>query len=156
DALGGRVVPAKSPEVGVMSISKTSAGESDKVFESLPNSLKVLQWHGAEISELPAGATVLASSDACSIQAFRFGGHAYAMQFHVEVTPGTVANWAAIPAYAHALESAMGPGAAKQLDNEVSAELNRFKKNARSLYDGLKGIWFVRSRGGMMHTSGVS
>ena len=145
DALGGRVIPAKSPEVGVMSISKTSAGKSDQVFESLPNSLKVLQWHGAEVSDLPAGATVLASSDACGIQAFRFGRHAYGMQFHVEVTAETVANWAAIPEYARALEKAMGPGAVKQLGNQVSAELSRFNKNARSLYDSFKAVWFVRS-----------
>jgi len=93
DALGGRVAPAKSSEVGVMAISKTSAGNRDQVFESLPNPLKVLQWHGAEVTELPSGATILASSDACGIQAFRLNRHAYGMQFHVEVTSNTVADW---------------------------------------------------------------
>ena len=141
DAIGGRVSPAKSPEVGVMHISKTSAGEADPAFGPLSNSLKVLQWHGAEVTKLPAGAAVLASSDACPIQAFRFGRLAYGMQFHVEVTTETVANWAAIPEYAQALETAMGPGAVKRLDHQVSAELSQFKKNARSLYGSFKTIW---------------
>jgi hypothetical protein len=76
-----------------MHISRTSAGEDDPAFGPLPNPLKVLQWHGAEVTELPVGAAVLASSDACGIQAFRFGQHAYGMQFHVEVTAETVVNW---------------------------------------------------------------
>jgi GMP synthase-like glutamine amidotransferase len=124
-----------------MHISRTSAGEDDPAFGPLPNPLKVLQWHGAEVTELPVGAAVLASSDACGIQAFRFGQHAYGMQFHVEVTAETVVNWGAIPEYAQALETAMGPGAVKRLDHQVSAELSQFNKNARSLYGSFKTIW---------------
>lgn len=85
DALGGRVAPAKTPEIGVMPVSKTKDGEADCVVHSLSNPLQVLQWHGAEVAELPAGGTALASSVACEIQALRVGKSAYGFQFHVEV-----------------------------------------------------------------------
>jgi GMP synthase-like glutamine amidotransferase len=141
DALGGRVTPAKTPEVGVLPVSKTKGGESDPVTKTLPDPLNVLQWHGAEVVEAPAGATVLVSSDVCPIQAFRYGQHAYGMQFHVEVTSETVQNWAVIPEYARALADALGPEGLPIFDSQVSAELPRFNRNARTLYDGLKAVW---------------
>ena len=52
DALGGRVTPANIPEVGVLTVSKTKAGESDPVTRTLPDPLNVLQWHGAEVVEV--------------------------------------------------------------------------------------------------------
>jgi GMP synthase-like glutamine amidotransferase len=140
DALGGRVTPA-TPEVGVLPVSKTKAGASDPVTKALPDPLNVLQWHGAEVVEIPPGGTVLVSSDVCPIQAFRYGPHAYGMQFHVEVTGETVQNWAEIPEYARALADALGPKALPAFDSQVNAELPRFNQNARTLYDGLKEVW---------------
>jgi len=141
DALGGRVGKAKSSEVGVMPVSKTKAGEADPVLAGLSNPLLVLQWHGAEVSELPPGGTTLASSDACKIQALRVGKNAYGFQFHVEVAPRTVPDWAVIPEYARALEQAMGPDGVERLRSQVSTELSNFNRDARVLYDGLKKIW---------------
>jgi len=141
DALGGRVAPANTPEVGVLTVSKTKAGEGDRVTRALPDPLNVLQWHGAEVVEVPNGGTVLASSDVCPIQAFRYGRHAYAMQFHVEVTEETVHNWATIPEYARALANALGPEGLTTFDRQVNAELPQFKKNARTLYESLKATW---------------
>jgi GMP synthase-like glutamine amidotransferase len=141
DALGGRVTPANTPEVGVLPVSKTKAGASDPVTKALPDPLNVLQWHGAEVVDIPPGGTVLVSSDVCPIQAFRYGQHAYGMQFHVEVTGETVQNWAVIPEYARALADALGPEALPGFDSQVTAELPRFNQNARTLYDGLKEVW---------------
>jgi len=141
DALGGRVAPGKSPEVGVMPVSKTKEGEADHVVGNLSNPLQVLQWHGAEVAELPAGGTALASSDACKIQALRVGKSAYGFQFHVEVTSRTVTDWAAIPEYARSLEDTMGPDGMELLKSHVSTELSNFNRDARVLYDGLKKIW---------------
>lgn len=141
DALGGRVTPANTPEVGVLKVSKTKAGEGDRVIKALPEPLNVLQWHGAEVVEAPTGSTVLVSSDVCPIQAFRYGPHAYGMQFHVEVTDETVRNWAEIPEYARALADALGPEALPVFDKQVKEELPRFNRNARTLYDSLKSVW---------------
>ena len=97
EAVGGRVALGKTPEVGALQIMKTEAGRRDPLFAGVPDPINVLQWHGAEVTALPEGAEVLARSDACEIQAFRFGDRAYGLQSHVEVTGGTVADWAAIP-----------------------------------------------------------
>jgi GMP synthase-like glutamine amidotransferase len=119
-------------EVGVLPVSKTKGGESDPVTKTLPDPLNVLQWHGAEVVEAPPGAMVLVSSDVCPIQAFRYGQHAYGMQFHVEVTSETVQNWAVIPEYARALADALGPEGLPIFDSQVNAELPRFNRNART------------------------
>jgi hypothetical protein len=38
----------------------------------------------------------------------RVGRHAYGMQYHCEILPQTVSDWAVIPAYACALDAALG------------------------------------------------
>lgn len=68
------------------------------------------------------------------MQAFRYGPHAYGFQFHVELTAQTVADWAAIPVYAKALESALGHGAVAPLEREVAARMAQFNADARHIY----------------------
>jgi GMP synthase-like glutamine amidotransferase len=144
DAIGGKVGPAKTPEVGVLTVSKTAQGNRDPMMQNLSDPILALQWHGAEVLDVPAGSTVLASTDACPIQSFRHGEHAYGLQFHVEVTKETVPEWAAIPAYAAALDKAMGAGAAQTLTQQVSAALSGFNQDARTIYDNLKSVWSRR------------
>jgi hypothetical protein len=54
----------------------------------------VIQFHHDEISRLPTGATLLASSPHYENQAFRVGRHVYGIQFHIETTPEIVREWA--------------------------------------------------------------
>jgi GMP synthase-like glutamine amidotransferase len=138
DATGGRVGLAKSPEVGVLTVSRTEAGRRDRVLSALPDPMTVLQWHGAEVTAIPANAEVLAKSDVCCVQAFRVGQHAYGFQCHVEITADTVGQWAAIPAYASSLEDAMGKGGVARLQSEVAQRLPQFNKDARTLYESYK------------------
>jgi GMP synthase-like glutamine amidotransferase len=139
-ALGGTVGPAASPEIGVMTISQTAEGQRDPFFRNAPDPMRVLQWHGAEITELPPQSRVLASSEACRVQAFRFQDHAYGLQFHVEITNETVGDWAEISAYAASLETALGAGAVGRLAEEVETLLPAFNRDARTLYDNLKAL----------------
>lgn len=139
-AIGGTVGPAKNPEVGILTINKSEEGRKDPVFSGIADPMTVLQWHGAEVISLPPGAHVLASSDRCAIQAFRYGDHAYGMQFHVEITEQTVADWAAIPVYASALEAALGPGAVDRLRSDVAARLPAFNRDAKTIYDNYKTL----------------
>jgi GMP synthase-like glutamine amidotransferase len=145
EAIGGRGAPSATPEVGIMTVSKTAAGHGDPLMRTTPDPMQVLQWHGAEVADLPAQAIVLASSDACRVQAFRFRDHAYGLQFHVEINKDTVADWAEIPAYASSLETAMGSGAVTRLAADVEALLPTFNRDARTLYDNLKAM--VAKRG---------
>ena len=138
DATGGSVGLAKTPEVGVLTVSSTEAGRRDPVLRALPDPMTVLQWHGAEVTGLPSNAEVLAASDVCGIQAARVGKHAYGFQCHVEITDETVRQWAVIPEYACSLESTLGQGAVAQLQAEVLQRLPQFNRDARTLYENFK------------------
>jgi GMP synthase-like glutamine amidotransferase len=138
DALGGKVGPSKSPEVGVLTVSSTEAGRRDPLLSALPSPITALQWHGAEVTTVPPQSEVLAESGVCPIQALRYGPHAWGFQYHVEITGRTVDEWADIPEYAHSLETALGKGAVERLRREVSDRLPQFNQDARMLYDSFK------------------
>jgi GMP synthase (glutamine-hydrolysing) len=92
---GGRVrTGVEGPEVGALLVAKRDVADKDPLFGPLPLTPDVLQFHHDEISELPAGATLLASSPMYAHQAFRVGRHVYGVQFHIETTPEIVHEWA--------------------------------------------------------------
>ncbi|HEV7187358.1 MAG TPA: type 1 glutamine amidotransferase [Blastococcus sp.] len=92
---GGTVRPGvDGPEVGATLVAKRDAADADPVFGPLPLSPDVIQFHHDEISELPDGATLLASNPFYANQAFRVGRHVYGLQFHIETTPEIVHEWA--------------------------------------------------------------
>ena len=133
-ALGGRVGPMARAEVGILDVELTAAGRQDPLFEGIADRFKALQWHGAEVAEAPPGATVLAHSPLCAVQAMRVGRHAYGMQYHCEILPQTVSDWAVIPAYACALDAALGAGAMPKLQAEAAEAMPGFNRDARRLY----------------------
>jgi GMP synthase-like glutamine amidotransferase len=140
DALGGRVGPGARPEVGALTITQTEDGRKDPLLAGVPDPIEVLQWHGAEVKALPEGAVLLARSDACEVQAFRYGRRAYGLQCHVEATRDTVADWAAIPEYARALEATLGAGSVDRLAGEVAERLPTYTSVARTLYSNFKSL----------------
>jgi GMP synthase-like glutamine amidotransferase len=93
-ATGGRVSAAETPEYGSQLVAKRQAAAADPLFRELPITPDVLQWHVDEVSQLPPGAVLLASSPVCEVQAFRLGRLAWGVQFHIETTPEIVTLWA--------------------------------------------------------------
>jgi GMP synthase-like glutamine amidotransferase len=93
-AAGGRVSLAETPEYGSQLVAKRQAAANDPLFRELPITPDVIQWHVDEVSELPPGAVLLASSPVCEVQAFRVGRLAWGTQFHIETTPEIVGEWA--------------------------------------------------------------
>ena len=134
DALNGTCGPQRPAEVGILDVELTEAGKADPVFGSLPPRAKALQWHGVRVAQAPEGASVLAKSGVCPIQAMRIGANAYSMQYHVELEPDTITNWGAIPAYEQALAKTRGPGALAALAQEAAPLMEDFIANARTLY----------------------
>ena len=94
--VGGGTVRAgiDGPEVGALLVAKRDAADGDPLFAPLPLSPDVLQFHHDEISQLPPGATLLASSPMYAHQAFRVGRHVYGLQFHIETDEALVRQWA--------------------------------------------------------------
>lgn len=95
-AHNGTVAPAAAgPEIGPALVAKRDAAEQDPLFAPVPMLPDVVHWHGDEITELPLGAVLLATSTACPVQAFRLGSAAWGVQFHPEVDVPTFAAWVA-------------------------------------------------------------
>jgi GMP synthase-like glutamine amidotransferase len=97
-ATGGRVRPAELGEYGAQLVAKRQVAADDPLLRELPITPDVLQWHVDEVSQLPPGAVLLASSPGCEVQAFRVGRLAWGVQFHIETTPDVVRDWAATDA----------------------------------------------------------
>ncbi|WP_345763320.1 glutamine amidotransferase [Diaminobutyricibacter sp. McL0608] len=89
-ALGERVYKGDTKEIGFRPVETTPAGAQSPVrhFTGVP----VVEWHG-DTFELPAEATLLASSSAYSNEAFSIGDFALAVQFHPEVTDDMHERW---------------------------------------------------------------
>jgi GMP synthase-like glutamine amidotransferase len=80
---------------------------------------------------MPAGAVCLAASVACDVQAMQWGKHAFSAQFHMELEPDTVRNWARIPEYA----AALGAGGADRMETDAAAHMAIFNQMAERLYN---------------------
>ena len=110
-AFGGRVHPGGVPEVGPAPVRLLAAAAGDPVFGGLGETIPAFHWH-ADTFELPATATLLASSEQYPHQVIRIGATAYGVQFHAESSLATVRGMTEIATTAAQLEQALGPGAA--------------------------------------------
>ncbi len=88
-AAGADVYPMRTPdrsrrvyEVGWAPITFHRPGNDD-VLSGMPSEATVLHWHG-DTFDLPAGASLLASSALCQNQGFRLGRRRFGLQFHCE------------------------------------------------------------------------
>jgi len=147
-ATGGEVGPSKTPEIGILDVHLTEAGTTHPLFASGPDQFQTLQWHSAEVITAPPGATILAQSPACAVNALAIGSCAFGVQYHQEMTPTTVSDWGAIPEYREALENVLGDGALDALERQTAAQMPDFAEGARRLYDNFKGLASTRLRRG--------
>ena len=133
-ALDGEVAPAKYPEIGVLPVRLTDDGQVHWFFRDCPSQILSLQWHSAEITALPEGAKILAETNACRVNAMSWGDYAVSVQFHVEMTKDTVTEWGQVPAYANALETAMGIGALDKMNRDADSSMADFNRISSILY----------------------
>lgn len=89
-ALGARVYPSGSKEIGWAPVELTAEGRAS-CLEHL-GGVAVLHWHG-DTFDLPAGATRLASTPLTINQAFSLGDYALALQFHAEAAGRALESW---------------------------------------------------------------
>lgn len=135
-AMGMRVHESPAPEIGWQRI-RVHGHEEARAWFGDADEHTVFQWH-YEAFELPAGAVVLAGSDACPHQAFALGRH-LGMQFHVEVDAEKLALWAACedPEYLQ-LQQVCG---SVQSGPEMRARAARALDDQQRLADRLYARW---------------
>jgi len=90
-ACGARVELAAAKEVGWGVVKLTEEGRKDPLFSGLPERFHVLQWH-EDMFHVPEGGHLLASSEICPYQAFRYR-NAVGLQFHLEVDAEILEEW---------------------------------------------------------------
>lgn len=83
-ALGASVERMEKPSVGVLPIDLTVPAQTETIYSGIPWKCPVLQSHAYAATDVPSGATLLASSPECKVQAFKAGLRTYAFQFHFE------------------------------------------------------------------------
>jgi GMP synthase (glutamine-hydrolysing) len=133
-SLGGTVFRGPRPEVGVLPVFLTTEAGQDPLFAEIAREVLTFQWHGDTFS-LPAGSALLASSPAYPHQAFRWGRHAYGLQFHLEVSQDMARQWLEVPEYAAALRDVLGPGAEARLIDEFAKYEGPLRKLGRTLFE---------------------
>jgi GMP synthase-like glutamine amidotransferase len=134
EALDGEVGLARAAEVGMGDIRLT--GEH-RLSAGLARDLRVMQWHHAEVTKLPAGAEVLASSDVTEVQIMAIGDHLMGTQFHGELTPRLIDRWAEIPQYIEWLDAALGPNAYARVKAEALPQMAAIRQMSKTLFDNL-------------------
>lgn len=93
-ALGGEMMrDPPNREIGSIDLDVTAAATDDPLFAPLPASFVAQAGHTDRAVRLPPGATLLATSPRCEVNAFRVEGRPYwCCQFHPELDADSLAK----------------------------------------------------------------
>lgn len=130
-ALGGKVGLARQAEVGIGAVKLT---QSHPLVKGLPQNFRMMQWHHAEVTELPEGAEAVASSEVSAVQIMTAGDVLVGTQFHGELTPSLVERWGRIPQYIAWLEQALGAGAYERVKAEAMPQMARMRSISETMF----------------------
>jgi GMP synthase (glutamine-hydrolysing) len=89
-----QAIVKKLPKVhiGFLRVHFSAAGQEDPLYKGLPGYQQAFQWH-EDCFLLPESAVALAHHTDGANQAFRYGQHAYGLQYHVELTEDMLDTW---------------------------------------------------------------
>jgi GMP synthase-like glutamine amidotransferase len=136
-ALGGEVGLARAAEVGFGKVELNALGLTHPMMRGISPSFKVMQWHHAEVTKVPAGAEVLASSAVSPVQIMSVGRDILGTQFHGELTPALIDRWAHIPQYLEWLDAAMGPNAYARVKAQSKPQMPKIERMGRIMFQNL-------------------
>ncbi len=151
-ALGARVERAPCKEIGWTEVHLTAAGRADPMLGHFAEREHLFQWH-SDTFELPRGATHLASSPACAHQAFRFGDHAWGLQFHLEADEAMILRWVGDASHRAELEALLGPIDIGALRAESVRHLERSRELGSQVFGAFASRCNDAPRGRVLATS---
>lgn len=83
---GGMVTnDREQAKMGAYEVVLTEEGKRDPLFSALPEKFFAQYAHKDSVTNMPEGATLLASSTMCRFAALRYGKRVHTVQFHPEV-----------------------------------------------------------------------
>lgn len=89
-ALGAPVGPGPAAEIGWGKLTLTAEGRAGPLRHL--DGVTMFHWHG-DVAGLPAGASLLATTEICTNQAFARGKSLLGLQFHGEVAAAPFERW---------------------------------------------------------------
>ncbi len=128
DVLGGKVTRNPEPEIGWMTVNFNGEAFKSPLFKNFPEIPYVFQWHGDTFSSIDKDSVCIASSKACSHQAFLHGDRVVGFQFHMESTEDSI-----VSLIGNCREEMTG-GACVQTEEQILAGMG-FLKVANALMD---------------------
>lgn len=132
-ALGGSVTRNAFREIGWYDVVLTDHGKNDPVLSAFAPVQEVFQWHEDGIS-LPPDAVHLASSSASAVQAFRYGKHAYGLQFHLEANQPLIERWLSVPDHQATLVEERGHISAAAIRSQTATSIGPLQALSRKTF----------------------
>lgn len=94
-SLGGTVDRnPRGQQIGVLDVGWTAEAAADELMGALATPRRGVQWNNDIVTELPEGATLLATTPAGEPQAVRFAPSVWGVQLHPEADGDVVRPWA--------------------------------------------------------------
>jgi GMP synthase-like glutamine amidotransferase len=128
DVLGGKVTKNPEGEIGWLPVTFHDEAFQSLLFKKFPEMPFVFQWHNDTFSTLGAGATCIASSEACNHQAFIYKDRVIGFQFHMESTEASICS------LIHHCAAEMTGGVYVQTEKQIQSGMS-FLKTANSLME---------------------
>ena len=138
-ALGAAVTRHSMTELGFFEVRLTDEGRADPFFQGLPDNPLVFQWHMDTFS-IPAGAVRLATNANTTNQAFRLGRWAYALQYHIELTPAMLDTWTQYPDYQREIVKELGPEGPSLIEEQRRRYYQVYREYARQMFENFLRI----------------
>ena len=92
-AFGGTVGRLPRRRLGWHDVVMTPEGREDPLLSGLPWTMNAFHHNADVVTELPAGARLLASGESGDVQVWRLGVRTWAFQFHPEIDLDSVSTW---------------------------------------------------------------
>lgn len=89
EALGAKTEKSPNREIGNYQIVLLQDAKDDVIFSKFSQKFAVMHWHN-DMPGIPDGAILLAASDGCPRQIYRYGDRVYGFQCHFELTKDLV------------------------------------------------------------------
>ena len=130
-AAGMDVVKGPVREVGFEPVRTTPDAAADPLLSTLGEDEMVFQWH-EDTHDLPPEATLLATAAPIAVQAYRIGGVAWGIQFHLEVDAWELEWWLGVADAEVDLEAVWGKSA-EAIRAEAAQHMGRQEERGREI-----------------------